>query len=84
MLLSSPSSIASVDAGSGGGSDLQILSSTPGVVHVSNEESPGSAGRGDACGWSSDDLPDFQNDFDIVDEGEACDLGLTKQVSKKK
>ena len=50
VLLLSPSSIAFVDAGSGGGSDLQILSSTPGVVHVSSEESPGSAGKGDACG----------------------------------
>ena len=84
VLLLSSSSIASVDVGIRGGSDLQILSSTPGVVHVSSEESPGLAGRGDACRWSSDDLPDFQDDFDVVDEGEACDLGLTKQVGKKK
>ena len=49
LLLLSPSSTASVDASDRGGSDLQILSSTPGVVHVSSEESPGSAGRGDAC-----------------------------------
>ena len=84
LLLRSPSSTVSVDAASGGGSDLQILSSTLGVVHVSSEESPGLASRGDACGWSFDDLPDFQDDFDVVNEGEACDLGLTKQASKKK
>ena len=83
-VLSNASTSASVDIGTGGGSDLQLLSSTPGVVQLSTDGNPASLGRGDDCGWSSDEIPDLGDDFDVVDEGEACDLGVTKQRGQKK
>ena len=67
-----------VGTSTGGGSDLQLLSSTPGVVQLSSDDSPTSLGRANDYGWSCDELPDLDDDFNAVDEGEACDLGLAK------
>ena len=44
-VLSSAFTSASIDVGTGGGSDLQLLSSTPGVVQLSNDDSPASLDR---------------------------------------
>ena len=53
-------------------------------MQLSSNESRASSSRGNDCGWSSDELPDLDDDFNVVDEGEAYDLGLAKQTALKK
>ena len=78
-------SVVSVDTVDGGSNNLQVLSSSPATLVLSSSESPESV-EGDDLDWTDREIPNLDDghDFGGVDAGEAADLGLLHDASKKK